>query len=307
MHRLLLAAALLLPPLTAQAQIAHADFDNLIYDDGQSMGGPNLLLAIRTQAPASFVATRVEVFTGERTGLNTIALWSHDAANNQPLAPLGAGTWQMGQLNGWQGAPLAAPVALTAGQDIWVVWGCQDSSQASIQGSGPGAQPYRGSFNGGASWNGPYQSLQWKFRIWSGPAGHYESYGAGCNGTAGVPRLGWAGLPLAGASFDLLLDRAVANTISLLTLGDSDTNANGLPLPFSLQPLGAPGCSLLSSSTVTVASLVDAAGQAALTVSLPPDPSLVGFRFYDQWFCFDAAANAFGFTASNGGAATVGA
>ncbi|MEO6597621.1 MAG: hypothetical protein ABIP94_22990 [Planctomycetota bacterium] len=306
MHRLLLSAALLITPLAAQAQISHANFDTFVYDNGQSMGGPNLLLAIKTQVPTSFLATRVEVFTGERTGLNTIALWSHDVANNRPLAPLGSGSWQMGVTNSWQGAPLLTPIALTAGQDIWVVWGSQNSSQASVQGNGAGAQPYRGSFDSGATWNGPFQGLQWKFRIWSGPAGHYESYGAGCSGGAGVPRLSWFGLPLAGTSFDIRLDRAIASTVALLTFGDSNAIANGIPLPLSLQFLGAPNCSLLTSLNTTVTSLVDVTGEAVLTVSIPPNPTLAGFRFYNQWFCFDAAANALGFTASNGGAATVG-
>ncbi len=101
--------------------------------------------------------------------------------------------------------------------------------------------------------------------------------------------------------------RFLAMRASSSSLGDSDTVENGIPLQFSLQLLGAPNCSLLSSLTATIVSGVDVTGQAVVTVSIPVNPTLVGFRFFDQWFCFDAAANALGFTVSNGGAATVGA
>lgn len=307
MHRFAFAAAFLLAPVAAQAVIEHADFDNLTFANNVSMGGPNLLVAFRTTVPVTCVATRVEVFTGERSGLNTITLWSHDPVQNQPLSPLGGGSWQMGFANGWQGAPLTTPVVLTASQDIWVVWGPQNGAQASVQGTGAGAQPQRGSFDGGLTWNGPFQSNQWKFRIWSGPAGHFEVYGAGCQGTAGVPRLSWFGLPMAGTSFDVLLDRAPASTVAALIVGDSATSYNGVPLPLSLQSLGAGNCSLLSSVTATFTSGVDVTGQAVMTLSIPANPALAGFPFFGQWFCLDLAANAFGFTFSNAGAATVGA
>lgn len=307
MQRFALAAAFLLAPVAAQAQIEHANFDTLTFANNVSMGGPNLLVAFKTTVPSTFVATRVEVFTGERSGVNTIALWSHDAVQNQPLAPLGSGTWQMGYTNSWQGAPLATPVVLTANQDIWVVWAPQNGAQASVQGTGAGAQPQRGSFDGGLTWNGPFQSNQWKFRIWSGPAGHFEVYGAGCQGAAGVPRLSWFGTPMAGTSFNVLLDRAPASTVAALIVGDSNTAYNGLPLPLSLQSLGAGNCSLLSSVTATFTSGVDVTGQAVMTLAIPANPALAGFPFYSQWFCLDLAANAFGFTFSNAGAATVGA
>jgi hypothetical protein len=306
MIRTLLAATLAISPLLAQATVAHANFDTLVYDDGQSMGGPNLWLGLKTTLPTAFVATRIEVFTGERAGTNTIALWSHDAVNNRPLAPLGSGAWQMGITNSWQGAPLATPVPLAAGQTVWVVWSCQNGSQSSIEGSGGGAQ-YRGSFDGGTTWTGPFSGVQWKFRIWSGPAGHYQSFGAGCNGGAGVPRLSWFGLPMAGSSFDVQLDRAMASNVALLVIGDSNTTYNGLPLPFNLAPLGAPACSLLTSVTATFATPTDATGAAVLTLAIPANPALAGFLFWNQWACLDLAANTFGFTFSNGGAATVGA
>jgi hypothetical protein len=44
-----------------------------------------------------------------------------------------------------------------------------------------------------------------------------------------------------------------------------------------------------------------------VTLAIPANPALAGFVFFDQWFCLDLAANPFGLTFSNGGAAIVGA
>lgn len=303
----LLFTALPLAPAAAQAAIVHAAFDNFVYDNGVSMGGPNLLLAIKTQMPVTTIATRVEIWTGEQAGPNSIAIWSHDPAGNRPLAVLASGTWSMGRVNGWQGAYLTTPLPLNAGQDVWVVWGPINNAQSSVHGTGAGAQPYRGSFNGGATWNGPYQSLQWKFRIWTGTPGHYEVYGTGCPGVRGLPDLAWFGMPMAGGSFQIQLDRAVPGNFALLSFGESDTNSGGQQLPYSLAPFGAPLCSVLASLLVTVLQATDPmTGQAVFTMTLPNNPSLVGFRFYNQWFCLDAAANQLGLTVSNAGAATVG-
>jgi hypothetical protein len=298
-----IAASSLLP---AQAQIVHADFDTSVFADLVSMGGPNLLLAIKTTVPAAVVATRVEVFTGEGAGANSIALWSHDVGLDRPLAALGSGQWQMGFTNGWQGAPLAAPVPLAANDVVWIVWGCQNGAQASVQGNGAGAQPYRGSFDGGTTWSGPFQTEQWKFRIWSGPAAHFEVYGTGCAGTGGVPRLAWIGAPLAGTTFAIDLARGPAASVALLAIGDSDTTFGAVPLPWSMAPFGAPACSLWTSWVTAVATPVDVVGQALVPLTVPAAPGLAGLRFFCQWTCFDPAANAFGFTFSNAGVATVG-
>lgn len=298
---LLLAAA-----APAQATIVHSAFDNPIYADNVSMGGPNLLLAIKTQMPIAAVATRVEIFTGEASGQNTIAIWSHDGPNNAPLAPLGDGSWQMCARNDWQGAPLLVPVSLAAGQDIWVVWGPINGAQASTSGNGAGAQPYRGSFNGGATWNGPFQSRQWKFRIWTGPAGHYEIFGAGCAGSVGTPRLCWSGMPLAGGTFDLHLDVAPPNGSALLTFGLSDTVFGGTPLPASLGGFGAPGCSVFAAPESTVFVPTDPNGSVVYPVTFAANPAFAGVMFYNQAYCLDAAANALGITVSNAGVAIVG-
>jgi hypothetical protein len=306
MLRFALVVALAASALVSQAVISHSNYDTFTYADNQSMGGPNLLLAVKTTIPTAFVASRIEWFTGERAGLNTVSLWSHDAANNRPLAQLAGGSWQMGWTNSWQGAPLTTPLQLNANDVVWVVWGPQNGAQSSVQGTSGSMQQYRGSFDGGATWTGPFQGVQWKFRIWSGPAGHYESFGAGCSGTAGIPRLSWFGLPMVGTSWNVQIARAPGSGVALLAIGDSDAVASGLPLPLNLAALGAPACNLLTSFPVTVATPTDVTGEAVLTLSLPANPAIIGFQLFNQWFVLDPPANAFGFTVSNGGKATVG-
>jgi hypothetical protein len=290
------------------AAIAHAEFDTSNYLAGTTMGGPNLLLGIRATAPSSYAATRVEVFTGGGQGINTVSLWTHDASGNQPGQQLAIGSFGMSTILGWQGANLGAPVPIASGQTFWIVWGCINGSQISAETSGgPGAQPYRGSFNGGQTWNGPFQSYQWKLRIWSGSAGEYDAFGDGCNGASrNLPQLGWAGIPTLGAGMDLLLRGAPAGTLALLTVGDSDVVYNGTPLPFDLAPLGAPGCFVRASPISTVATLTGPAGEAAITLAVPPAAWLFGYEFFDQWIVADPAANALGFTVSNGGAGRIG-
>jgi len=295
-----------LAALPAQAQILQADFNNNVFDDNVSMGGPGLWLAIKTTAVTTGVALRAEIWTGEQQGINSIDLWSHDPVGNRPLARLGGGSWSMGRTNGWQGAPLDTPVILLTNEEFWIVWAPINGAQSSVQGTGAGAQPYRGSFNGGASWNGPFQSLQWKFRIWTGTPGHYETYGSGCIGNRSIPVLGWFGMPMVGGSFRWTLERGPANSFALLGFGESDTMSGSTPLPYSLASLGAPGCSVQASPLVTLLSPTDPAGAATLTATLPNTPAAIGFQIFNQWFCFDATANALGMTVSNAGKGTIG-
>ena len=146
----------------------HVENDGPDFNDAVSMGGPNLLLGIRFVSPASFTCTGIEVFTGEGSGSNSLAIWSHDAGANEPDTQSGVGSWPMSAANDWQGASLGTPVTLTAGQTYWMVWGCQNGAQASVDVPMTTlGQVYRGSTDGGGTWSGPFQFLDrhWKFRL----------------------------------------------------------------------------------------------------------------------------------------------
>ncbi|MCK6506887.1 hypothetical protein L6R53_26535 [Myxococcota bacterium] len=133
------------------------------YNDGTSMGGPGLLLGFRYEASEDVEVGRIELFTGEGSGMSELAIWSHDAGRNQPLAELTSGDWRLDVTNAWQGADLDECVTLSAGETYWIVWTPIGSEQASIQDTGTDVV-YRGSFDGGVTWNGPYEE-PWKFSL----------------------------------------------------------------------------------------------------------------------------------------------
>lgn len=153
----------------------YAENDGNTFHDTTHMGGPNLVLAIKFTAPASVSVTRMEVFTGEGSGNNSLSIWSHDAANNRPLAQVsGQGGWALDTVNSWQGGNLSPAFALTGGNTYWLAWKCIHLSQASIEPpSAVVGQPYCSSFDSGTNWAGPFQDTanNWKFRLFCGTAG----------------------------------------------------------------------------------------------------------------------------------------
>jgi hypothetical protein len=125
------------------------------YIDGTSMGGPGLLLGMEYTPASDVDVARLEVFTGEGSGTNTIAIWSDDAALSQPDVELDSGSWSLDRANDWQGADLSTCLPLTAGTTYWIVWAPVSGSQATWDTAGTSVT-YRGSFDGGATWNGPF-------------------------------------------------------------------------------------------------------------------------------------------------------
>jgi hypothetical protein len=124
--------------------------------------------------------------------------------------------------------------------------------------------------------------------------------GAGCSGTNGVPQLAATGLPRVGQPFTLQASGLnPAFGFAALVLGLSS-----LP-PIDLGPLlGMPGCSAYQSADLIVTMTPAAAGTAQW--SWTPVASATGVSLFCQALCLDPPANSFGFTVSNGLAATIG-
>ena len=217
----------------ASAQICYAENDGPAFNDGVAAGGPSIMIAVRFSPLTNFTATGLEVFTGEATGTNTVSIWSTNGFTNEPLAPLGTGSWEMDAANQWQGATLSPPVPLTAGTLYWMVWSPQGGAQSTIQ-SGVGlGQLYRGSFDGGATWTGPFQnSFHWKFRIECCP-GFFEPYGLGCTGTSGVPVLAGDGCPTPGDTITIEHSNMLPGAPALFLIGSSNAGAPINPFCFA--------------------------------------------------------------------------
>jgi hypothetical protein len=134
------------------------------YDNPVFAGGG--LRAMRLDVTVPGVAHYLEVFSGELLGATSISLWSHDPINNEPNAALATGTWSLADNTQWQGAPLNARIPMAVGDTYWVVW--QQVSGAQAPRDAVGAMvPYRGSFDGGATWTGPFNGRE-KFKVCGG-------------------------------------------------------------------------------------------------------------------------------------------
>lgn len=129
--------------------------------------------------------------------------------------------------------------------------------------------------------------------------GNIVILGAGCKGSSGK-ELALAGRawPKRGVPFYLDLAGGAPSSAAILALGLSETAWAGIPLPFDLAPLGAPGCRLWHDFTVMAAALTDPSGAASQALPIPFDPALFGARLRASWLNLDSAANTLGLTTS---------
>lgn len=309
MKHLSLAASLALALVSASsAQVTPclSAFDNPNYLAGTTMGGPNLLLGIKlTNGPLPILAFGGEVFTGNRTGPNTLGIWSHDVATDQPGSMLVTGSWNSAGPLGWEGASfIGGPTQIAANQTFWLVWGPQNGAQISAEANNrTTGQPYRGSFDNGQSWNGPFISYDWKFRIWCSPLASFTTFGSGCAGSNGrVPAMGASGAPQIGTNFALQLSSALPNTTAYAFLGMSNGLwAGAFNLPFDLGPYGAPTCMILVDLLAEAAMPTDGLGAASLQLGVPNLAAMAGVSLYAQWLVVDPTANALQIVTSDGG------
>ena len=112
--------------------------------------------------------------------------------------------------------------------------------------------------------------------------------------------------PAIGRPLTVAFSNARPNSIAAVYFGASNTQWGALRLPFSLNGFGATGCSLLASRDMSFVTRSDASGRGTIVLSVPSSQSLIGLRFFNQAMVHDPAANAFGWSFSNGGEGTVG-
>ena len=137
--------------------------------------------------------------------------------------------------------------------------------------------------------------------------GRVSGFGTGCaDHTSLVPDLFGAGEPEIGVGYDVGLDRVQPSSATIVTVGLSNTAWGALTLPFSLAPLGAPGCSLLASGDVLLGGVSNAVGRLSLRVGIPDNKSLIGRRIYHQALVLSPRANTFGWITSNGISVAIG-
>ena len=284
--------------------------DNTTFDSKTSMGGPNLWLAIKIRLQTTVPAQRLEVFTGKKAGAGKLSIWSHDSKGNKPKALLSGGSYLQNATVTWQGANLTKPQVLLAKTDYWIVWSMPNGSQASITSrntTNTGLE-YRGSFNAGTSWNGPFRGLNWKLRIYCCKkiTGSFVLFGSPCGPKGKQPNLSGSGIPTVGKTYVVSAKGASPTKPALLGLGASKNQWGPLKLPFDLTALGAPSCKILASVDVTGSALTNSSGSVSFSIPVPNQPALTGVIFHHQIWVFDTSVNKFGIVSSQGATVTLG-
>ncbi len=114
--------------------------------------------------------------------------------------------------------------------------------------------------------------------------GMVTPFGAGC--PAGSNRAtGYAPNP-GGGDLALFLHGAPPGKTALAGLGTPASTWGGIPLPFSLAPLGLPGCFLYTELVTLTPLKVSASGMAELFLPVPGGPELLGGRLLGQFLVF---------------------
>lgn len=104
-----------------------------------------------------------------------------------------------------------------------------------------------------------------------------------------------------GRAFTLRVSRLRPNDLAVGFLGTRETGMwQGLRLPASLAPFGAPGCTLNTDVTVAVGGVVDVRGELRLPGFVPAVASLTGAWLRFQGIGLDRGANALGLSLSQG-------
>jgi hypothetical protein len=150
-----------------------------------------------------------------------------------------------------------------------------------------------------------YQAGTWSYAA-TQPA-LFAPFGNACPGTAGSVTLGvvpgygaWLGDTL-----QLALGNLPANQPVVVVVGASRTRWGSIPLPFLLDALGAPGCSL-HTSVATMTAAMTQGNRGVWSQAIPDDLALRGGRFYTQALAVDPAANPAGFTLTTAAEVTIG-
>jgi hypothetical protein len=172
-----------------------------------------------------------------------------------------------------------------------------------------------GNSNGGNPWGYAFDATSGTARLYGSPAnassGVLDSnYGLVMGlrelSHTAVPVLYSTNEPQIGDTCRIRLAQARAASPALSCLGFSNTAWNGIPLPFDLAPLGAPGCRVLISVTDARPVTTNAQGAASFTYSIPNDIYLLRLAFYNQFVVADPGANSLGLALTNGGVGVIG-
>ena len=139
------------------------------------------------------------------------------------------------------------------------------------------------------------------------PVATYDTFGTGCPGTLGTPALAPTNnsRPALGSTLNVGISNLPFGLALMATGFSISVTSAGVPLPLDLGIIGMPTCNQLVDAPLL--DVVTGPGTTAnWSWSIPNDPNIFGFMFFNQAFALDPAANAFGFTASNAASGKLG-
>ncbi len=133
----------------------------------------------------------------------------------------------------------------------------------------------------------------------------FRTFGEACSGALPrSPRQGFRGSPAVGSTNSAwTLKDAPGKASFFLNLGISRSHLAGKPiLPFSLAPLGAPGCYLRVAPVLFFPGRADSSGSAVFHIPIPNNSALHGALIYSQFLVSAPKANTMGLVLTEGGA-----
>ncbi len=119
-------------------------------------------------------------------------------------------------------------------------------------------------------------------------AAQATTYGSGCSGTLPEPVISHTGSSTPGAQGAVHLTGAAPNATTVLIIGTSKTNSNGLPLPYDLTSFAGvnAGCSLQCSTDIMLVIPANASGNISLGFK---NPAGFGTDLFFQFVVFESA------------------
>ena len=227
-----------------------------------------------------------DIFTKALGGQVTVPAYIYAAAGSLPGAsPIATTSITIGTTPGFYTATFASPVTVTGSFFIAV-----DSTNQNVVLNDLAA----GAYNLGYTRTGP--AATWVFQLMR------PSWSVRCTNQAlfPTPAIDTDALPLIGTTYNLSLANGVPLSAAVLVSGLSTTGPAGLALP------GAPGCSVYPTPVAQAQTVIDAAGNASLPITIPNSTVFTGIVAYHQWAVLDVGANQLGIVMSEAGQATVG-
>ncbi|MEZ5966957.1 MAG: kelch repeat-containing protein [Planctomycetota bacterium] len=161
-------------------------------------------------------------------------------------------------------------------------------------------------FGGTLSQSGRLYTDTWELR--SEVEAAYSETGAGCGAGGSPPRLEGVGdqRPWWGETFVVEVTPLPVATVGVaLAWAASNSSWNGIPLPFDLGLVGAPGCSLRVGLDVVLPMQV-ASGSATQAFLVPASSALLGRTLFQQAIVLAPGVNAAGVVLSSARAALIG-